>query len=163
MPKRRDIVAVVLIVLPWTLLITVWHQTTIPPLLATQKGNSKLNCLTDICSSLKAFQHAFEHLLLLKVWLIKELDNIPDWILHLTLKPRLPPALWFGNTRTFPGQSWGIDPPAFTLGSPQTPPHREAPSRHPDQIPQLVFLHVEEQWLFSKLKCHLSAETYLVS
>ena len=39
MPKRRDIVAIVLIVLPWTLLITVWHQSTITPLLATRKGN----------------------------------------------------------------------------------------------------------------------------
>lgn len=38
MPKRRDIVAIVLIVLPWTLLITVWHQNTITPLLAIQKG-----------------------------------------------------------------------------------------------------------------------------
>ncbi|XP_029957505.1 galactosylgalactosylxylosylprotein 3-beta-glucuronosyltransferase 1-like [Salarias fasciatus] len=37
MPKRRDIVAIVLIVLPWTLLITVWHQSTITPLLATRK------------------------------------------------------------------------------------------------------------------------------
>uniref|UniRef100_A0A665W590 Galactosylgalactosylxylosylprotein 3-beta-glucuronosyltransferase n=1 Tax=Echeneis naucrates TaxID=173247 RepID=A0A665W590_ECHNA len=34
MPKRRDIVAIVLIVLPWTLLITVWHQSAITPLLA---------------------------------------------------------------------------------------------------------------------------------
>ncbi|XP_075876023.1 galactosylgalactosylxylosylprotein 3-beta-glucuronosyltransferase 1-like [Nelusetta ayraudi] len=41
MPKRRDIVAVVLIVLPWTLLITVWHQSTIPPLLATQKDDRR--------------------------------------------------------------------------------------------------------------------------
>ncbi|KAG7222761.1 hypothetical protein INR49_016080 [Caranx melampygus] len=36
MPKRRDIVAIVLIVLPWTLLITVWHQSTITPLLTTR-------------------------------------------------------------------------------------------------------------------------------
>ena len=38
MPKRRDILAIVLIVLPWTLLVTVWHQSTIAPLLATHKG-----------------------------------------------------------------------------------------------------------------------------
>ncbi|KAJ7417004.1 Galactosylgalactosylxylosylprotein 3-beta-glucuronosyltransferase 1 [Willisornis vidua] len=38
MPKRRDILAIVLIVLPWTLLITVWHQSTIAPLLAVHKG-----------------------------------------------------------------------------------------------------------------------------
>lgn len=37
MPKRRDILAIVLIVLPWTLLITVWHQTTLAPLLAVHK------------------------------------------------------------------------------------------------------------------------------
>ncbi|TMS14246.1 Galactosylgalactosylxylosylprotein 3-beta-glucuronosyltransferase 1 [Larimichthys crocea] len=41
MPKRRDIVAIVLIVLPWTLLITVWHQSTITPLLATQKDDRR--------------------------------------------------------------------------------------------------------------------------
>ncbi|XP_070699755.1 galactosylgalactosylxylosylprotein 3-beta-glucuronosyltransferase 1-like [Pempheris klunzingeri] len=39
MPKRRDIVAIVLIVLPWTLLITVWHQSAITSLLATQKDD----------------------------------------------------------------------------------------------------------------------------
>ncbi|CAL9685946.1 unnamed protein product [Knipowitschia caucasica] len=39
MPKRRDIVAVVLIVLPWTLLITVWHQNAVTPLLSTRKNN----------------------------------------------------------------------------------------------------------------------------
>ncbi|XP_061683054.1 galactosylgalactosylxylosylprotein 3-beta-glucuronosyltransferase 1 isoform X3 [Syngnathoides biaculeatus] len=39
MPKRRDILAIVLIVLPWTLLITVWHQSAIAPLLAIHKGN----------------------------------------------------------------------------------------------------------------------------
>ncbi|KAK5929116.1 hypothetical protein CgunFtcFv8_010378 [Champsocephalus gunnari] len=38
MPKRRDILAIVLIVLPWTLLITVWHQSAIAPLLATRKA-----------------------------------------------------------------------------------------------------------------------------
>lgn len=38
MPKRRDILAIVLIVLPWTLLITVWHQSAIAPLLAIRKG-----------------------------------------------------------------------------------------------------------------------------
>ncbi|KAJ8280377.1 hypothetical protein GJAV_G00053800, partial [Gymnothorax javanicus] len=37
MPKRRDILAIVLIVLPWTLLITVWHQSAIAPLLAIRK------------------------------------------------------------------------------------------------------------------------------
>uniref|UniRef100_A0A8C6U0X0 Galactosylgalactosylxylosylprotein 3-beta-glucuronosyltransferase n=1 Tax=Neogobius melanostomus TaxID=47308 RepID=A0A8C6U0X0_9GOBI len=40
MPKRRDIVAIVLIVLPWTLLITVWHQNAITPLLTARKGTS---------------------------------------------------------------------------------------------------------------------------
>ncbi|XP_067113108.1 galactosylgalactosylxylosylprotein 3-beta-glucuronosyltransferase 1 isoform X2 [Osmerus mordax] len=39
MPKRRDILAIVLIVLPWTLLITVWHQSTIAPLLAARKDD----------------------------------------------------------------------------------------------------------------------------
>lgn len=38
MPKRREILAIVLIVLPWTLLITVWHQSAITPLLAIRKG-----------------------------------------------------------------------------------------------------------------------------
>lgn len=38
MPKRRDILAIFLIVLPWTLLVTVWHQSTIAPLLAAHKG-----------------------------------------------------------------------------------------------------------------------------
>uniref|UniRef100_A0A665W5M8 Galactosylgalactosylxylosylprotein 3-beta-glucuronosyltransferase n=1 Tax=Echeneis naucrates TaxID=173247 RepID=A0A665W5M8_ECHNA len=42
MPKRRDIVAIVLIVLPWTLLITVWHQSAITPLLAARKGNNNI-------------------------------------------------------------------------------------------------------------------------
>lgn len=42
MPKRRDILAIVLIILPWTLLITVWHQSTIAPLLAGHKG--ELTC-----------------------------------------------------------------------------------------------------------------------
>ena len=41
MPKRRDVLAVVLIVLPWTLLVTVWHQSTVAPLLATRKGESR--------------------------------------------------------------------------------------------------------------------------
>ncbi|XP_031713031.1 galactosylgalactosylxylosylprotein 3-beta-glucuronosyltransferase 1 [Anarrhichthys ocellatus] len=41
MPKRRDIVAIVLIVLPWTLLITVWHQSAITPLLATRKDDRR--------------------------------------------------------------------------------------------------------------------------
>ncbi|MFT7800273.1 galactosylgalactosylxylosylprotein 3-beta-glucuronosyltransferase 1-like, partial [Arapaima gigas] len=39
MPKRRDILAVVLIVLPWMLLITVWHQTAVAPLLAIRKDD----------------------------------------------------------------------------------------------------------------------------
>ncbi|XP_064490763.1 galactosylgalactosylxylosylprotein 3-beta-glucuronosyltransferase 1 isoform X7 [Pseudopipra pipra] len=48
MPKRRDILAIVLIVLPWTLLITVWHQSTIAPLLAVHKGlDSKEYCLSE--------------------------------------------------------------------------------------------------------------------
>lgn len=38
MPKRRDVLAIVLIVLPWTLLITVWHQSSLAPLLAVHKG-----------------------------------------------------------------------------------------------------------------------------
>uniref|UniRef100_A0A3B3T539 Galactosylgalactosylxylosylprotein 3-beta-glucuronosyltransferase n=2 Tax=Paramormyrops kingsleyae TaxID=1676925 RepID=A0A3B3T539_9TELE len=38
MPKRRDILAIVLIVLPWTLLITVWHQSAITPLLTIRKA-----------------------------------------------------------------------------------------------------------------------------
>ncbi|KAI9513864.1 Galactosylgalactosylxylosylprotein 3-beta-glucuronosyltransferase 1 [Dissostichus eleginoides] len=42
MPKRRDIVAFVLIVLPWTLLITVWHQNTVTPLLSTRKDDRRL-------------------------------------------------------------------------------------------------------------------------
>ncbi|XP_026185087.1 galactosylgalactosylxylosylprotein 3-beta-glucuronosyltransferase 1 [Mastacembelus armatus] len=41
MPKRRDIVAIVLIVLPWTLLITVWHQSTITPMLAIRKDDRR--------------------------------------------------------------------------------------------------------------------------
>ena len=41
MPKRRDVLAVVLIVLPWTLLVTVWHQSTVAPLLAARKGESR--------------------------------------------------------------------------------------------------------------------------
>ncbi|XP_015260061.1 PREDICTED: galactosylgalactosylxylosylprotein 3-beta-glucuronosyltransferase 1-like isoform X1 [Cyprinodon variegatus] len=40
MPKRRDIIAIVLIVLPWTLLISVWHQSNITSVLAAQKGNT---------------------------------------------------------------------------------------------------------------------------
>ncbi|KAM3831032.1 galactosylgalactosylxylosylprotein 3-beta-glucuronosyltransferase 1 [Vipera latastei] len=60
MPKRRDILAIVLIVLPWTLLITVWHQSAIAPLLAVHKedggdtrrdfsqgSDSKEYCLSD--------------------------------------------------------------------------------------------------------------------
>ncbi|CAI9624592.1 unnamed protein product, partial [Staurois parvus] len=37
MLKRRDILAIVLIVLPWTLLITVWHHSTLSPLLTAHK------------------------------------------------------------------------------------------------------------------------------
>ncbi|XP_065800252.1 galactosylgalactosylxylosylprotein 3-beta-glucuronosyltransferase 1 isoform X1 [Muntiacus reevesi] len=40
MPKRRDVLAIVLIVLPWTLLVTVWHQSTIAPLLTARKDDS---------------------------------------------------------------------------------------------------------------------------
>ncbi|KAK0154117.1 Galactosylgalactosylxylosylprotein 3-beta-glucuronosyltransferase 1 [Merluccius polli] len=40
MPRRRDILAVVLIVLPWTLLLTVWHQSTGGnPLLPSRKDD----------------------------------------------------------------------------------------------------------------------------
>ncbi|KAM6970501.1 galactosylgalactosylxylosylprotein 3-beta-glucuronosyltransferase 1-like [Aplochiton taeniatus] len=39
MLKRRDILALVLIVLPWTLLITVWHNSTITSLLVTPKDD----------------------------------------------------------------------------------------------------------------------------
>ncbi|KAM9384226.1 galactosylgalactosylxylosylprotein 3-beta-glucuronosyltransferase 1 [Pholidichthys leucotaenia] len=41
MPRRRDIVAIVLIVLPWTLLITVWHNSAITPLLEAQKDGRR--------------------------------------------------------------------------------------------------------------------------
>ncbi|XP_053297387.1 galactosylgalactosylxylosylprotein 3-beta-glucuronosyltransferase 1 [Pleuronectes platessa] len=41
MPKRRDIVAIVLIVLPWTLLITVWHQSNMTPLLASRNDDRR--------------------------------------------------------------------------------------------------------------------------
>ncbi|KAL3987808.1 transcription elongation regulator 1 [Sarotherodon galilaeus] len=37
MPKRKHVLAVVLIVLPWTLLITVWYQNTIGTLFTTRK------------------------------------------------------------------------------------------------------------------------------
>ncbi|KAJ3588656.1 hypothetical protein NHX12_009510 [Muraenolepis orangiensis] len=39
MARSRDILAVVLIVLPWTLLITVWHQSTGNPLLPSRKDD----------------------------------------------------------------------------------------------------------------------------
>uniref|UniRef100_A0A8B9Q337 Galactosylgalactosylxylosylprotein 3-beta-glucuronosyltransferase n=1 Tax=Apteryx owenii TaxID=8824 RepID=A0A8B9Q337_APTOW len=52
MPKRRDILAIVLIVLPWTLLITVWHQSTIAPLLAVHKGERNQTSPCQICASL---------------------------------------------------------------------------------------------------------------
>ncbi|XP_029304542.1 galactosylgalactosylxylosylprotein 3-beta-glucuronosyltransferase 1-like isoform X1 [Cottoperca gobio] len=41
MPKRRDIIGILLIVLPWTLLITVWHHSAITPLLATRKDDRR--------------------------------------------------------------------------------------------------------------------------
>ncbi|KAK2879836.1 galactosylgalactosylxylosylprotein 3-beta-glucuronosyltransferase 1 [Channa argus] len=41
MLKRRDIIAIVLILLPWTLLITVWHQNAIAPLLAIRKDDRR--------------------------------------------------------------------------------------------------------------------------
>lgn len=52
MPKRRDILAIVLIVLPWTLLITVWHQSTIAPLLAVHKGERNQTSPCQACTSL---------------------------------------------------------------------------------------------------------------
>lgn len=52
MPKRRDILAIVLIVLPWTLLITVWHQSTIAPLLAVHKGERNQTSPCQVCASL---------------------------------------------------------------------------------------------------------------
>lgn len=52
MPKRRDILAIVLIVLPWTLLITVWHQSTIAPLLAVHKGERNQTSPCRVCASL---------------------------------------------------------------------------------------------------------------
>ncbi|XP_023700784.1 galactosylgalactosylxylosylprotein 3-beta-glucuronosyltransferase 1-like isoform X2 [Paramormyrops kingsleyae] len=42
MPKRRDVLAVVLIVLPWTLLITVWHRSAVAPMLAIPKACQQL-------------------------------------------------------------------------------------------------------------------------
>ncbi|XP_035985223.1 galactosylgalactosylxylosylprotein 3-beta-glucuronosyltransferase 1 [Fundulus heteroclitus] len=40
MPKRRDIIAIVLIVLPWTLLISVWHQSNVSSVPAAQKADT---------------------------------------------------------------------------------------------------------------------------
>ncbi|KAM4547115.1 galactosylgalactosylxylosylprotein 3-beta-glucuronosyltransferase 1-like isoform 2-T3 [Fundulus diaphanus] len=40
MPKRRDIIAIVLIVLPWTLLISVWHQSNVSSVPAAQKTDT---------------------------------------------------------------------------------------------------------------------------
>ncbi|XP_032433046.1 galactosylgalactosylxylosylprotein 3-beta-glucuronosyltransferase 1 isoform X2 [Xiphophorus hellerii] len=40
MPKRRDIVAIVLIALPWMLLISVWHQSNITSVLTAQKADT---------------------------------------------------------------------------------------------------------------------------
>lgn len=49
MPGRADAaLAVVLIVLPWTLLVTVWHQSTVSALLATRKGESRLPGVVDL-------------------------------------------------------------------------------------------------------------------
>jgi len=38
MPKRKDFLALVLIVVPWTLLLTLWHQRAANPLLPVAKG-----------------------------------------------------------------------------------------------------------------------------
>ncbi|XP_030648577.1 galactosylgalactosylxylosylprotein 3-beta-glucuronosyltransferase 1 [Chanos chanos] len=46
MPKRRDLLTIVLIVVPWTLLITFWHQSVIPPLLAVQ-NDGKAEVIRD--------------------------------------------------------------------------------------------------------------------
>ncbi|PWA22988.1 galactosylgalactosylxylosylprotein 3-beta-glucuronosyltransferase 1 isoform X1 [Gambusia affinis] len=40
MPKRRDIVAIVLIALPWMLLISVWHQSNITSVLTAQRADT---------------------------------------------------------------------------------------------------------------------------
>ncbi|KAM6906930.1 galactosylgalactosylxylosylprotein 3-beta-glucuronosyltransferase 1 isoform 1-T1 [Xenentodon cancila] len=40
MPKRRDLIAIILIVLPWTLLISIWHQRNVTSLLAAQKDDT---------------------------------------------------------------------------------------------------------------------------
>ncbi|XP_027014168.2 galactosylgalactosylxylosylprotein 3-beta-glucuronosyltransferase 1 [Tachysurus fulvidraco] len=54
MPRRRDILAFVLIVLPWTLLINMWHQSPVTPQPVTlknvtkvQKNHIRENCITD--------------------------------------------------------------------------------------------------------------------
>ncbi|XP_051541081.1 galactosylgalactosylxylosylprotein 3-beta-glucuronosyltransferase 1-like isoform X2 [Myxocyprinus asiaticus] len=39
MHKRRDILALILIVLPWTLLISIWHQHAVNPLLPAQRDD----------------------------------------------------------------------------------------------------------------------------
>ncbi|XP_066506978.1 galactosylgalactosylxylosylprotein 3-beta-glucuronosyltransferase 1 isoform X2 [Hoplias malabaricus] len=41
MPRRRDVLALVLIVLPWTLLLTVWHQSPVTPQLLTRKDDRR--------------------------------------------------------------------------------------------------------------------------
>ncbi|XP_058267386.1 galactosylgalactosylxylosylprotein 3-beta-glucuronosyltransferase 1 isoform X1 [Hemibagrus wyckioides] len=54
MPRRRDILAFVLIVLPWTLLINMWHQSPVTPHHVTLKNVTKVqkihlreNCITN--------------------------------------------------------------------------------------------------------------------
>lgn len=44
MPRRRDVLALVLIVLPWTLLISMWHQGPVTPQLITHKSK-QLSCI----------------------------------------------------------------------------------------------------------------------
>ncbi|XP_067253725.1 galactosylgalactosylxylosylprotein 3-beta-glucuronosyltransferase 1 [Chanodichthys erythropterus] len=53
MPKRKDFLALVLIVLPWTLLITFWHQRAGNPLLPVLKVNRT--------GASKAHQRSFRH------------------------------------------------------------------------------------------------------
>ncbi|KAI4903616.1 hypothetical protein NFI96_008797 [Prochilodus magdalenae] len=42
MPRRRDVLALVLIVLPWTLLISVWHQSPVTPQPVTRKDERRV-------------------------------------------------------------------------------------------------------------------------
>ncbi|XP_017553592.1 galactosylgalactosylxylosylprotein 3-beta-glucuronosyltransferase 1 isoform X1 [Salminus brasiliensis] len=62
MPKRRDILAIVLIVLPWTLLITVWHQSAIAPLLAIRK----------------ACHHLVKEIFIIPEWLMVQRQRLAD-------------------------------------------------------------------------------------